>query len=315
MPVPPIRLALVLACALACVASAPAGAAELTPSWGYAYIDDRPFQEPSGAFLPSTQAFPRGYIRDTVTDGKDVRLRVWAFSSTGRPLAHYDIDEGDFVNVPIDRRLDVAPSVIPYLRFDFCVFNSSGISCLPSHYIGRPDPPAPPPGGGGGTPPPPGVVDADRDGHQPPADCDDTNSMIHPGAPERAANGVDDDCAGGDMPGRVTGAIVNSWLVKGGRTVVRRLGVREAPAGAIAEVRCHGRALPVGAALEGDRRARRRPPHAVVQARAAGRDRARGAGDGAERDRQGRPLHAAPREAAARPPPLPAARRAAPGPC
>ena len=244
MPVPPIRLALVLACALACAASAPAGAAELTPSWGYAYIDDRPFQEPSGAFLPSTQAFPRGYIRDTVTDGKDVRLRVWAFSSTGRPLAHYDIDEGDFVNVPIDRRLDVAPSVIPYLRFDFCVFNSSGISCLPSHYIGRPDPPAPPPGGGGGTPPPPGVVDADRDGHQPPADCDDTNSTIHPGAPERAANGVDDDCAGGDMPGRVTGTIVNSWLVKGGRTVVRRLGVREAPAGAIAEVRCHGARCP-----------------------------------------------------------------------
>jgi len=234
----------VLACALACVATAPAGAAELTPSWGYAYIDDRPFQEPSGAFLPSTQAFPRGYIRDTVTDGKDVRLRVWAFSSTGRPLAHYDIDEGDFVNVPIDRRLDVAPNVIPYLRFDFCVFNSSGISCLPSHYIGRPDPPAPPPGGGGGTPPPPGVVDADRDGHQPPADCDDTNSTIHPGAPERAANGVDDDCAGGDMPGRVTGTIVNSWLVKGGRTVVRRLGVREAPAGAIAEVRCHGTRCP-----------------------------------------------------------------------
>ena len=72
------------------------------------------------------------------------------------------------------------------------------------------------------------------------------------------------------MPGRVTGAIVNSWLVKGGRTVVRRLALREAPAGAIAEVRCHGRALPVGAALDGDRRARRRPAHAVVPAAGCG---------------------------------------------
>ena len=244
MPFPPIRTALVLACVLACAVAAPARAAELTPSWGYAYIDDRPFQEPSGAFLPTTQAFPRGYIRDTVVDGKDVRMRVLAFDPNGDKVAEYTVDEGDFVNVPIDSRIDVAPKVFNYMRFDFCVFNSSGISCLPSHYIGRPTPPTPPTGGGGNPPPPPGVVDADRDGHQPPADCDDTNSTIHPGAPERAANGLDDDCAGGDLPGRVTASIVNSWRVKDGRTIVRRLGVREAPAGAIAEVRCHGERCP-----------------------------------------------------------------------
>jgi hypothetical protein len=244
MQVSPLRIFLALACALACLPAAPAHAVELTPPWGYAAIDDRPFQTPSGAYLPSTQAYPRGVIRDTVKDGKDVRLTVWAFSSTSRPLAQYSIEEGDFVNVSIDKPLDVAPNVIPYLRFDFCVFNSSGISCLPSEYIGRPDPPLQSPPGGGGPPPPPGTADLDADGHLAPADCDDRNSTVHPGAPERPANGMDDDCAGGDQPGRVTAGIVTSWAVQDGRTRVRRLAVRDAPAGAIVEVRCRGARCP-----------------------------------------------------------------------
>src|SRR5688572_27583422 len=101
MPDPPARQmraqwGALFAALLVLAVPAKAVAFEFTPSWGYAYIDDRPFQDPSGAYLPSTQAFPRGYIRDTVKDGKDVRMRVWAFDANGDPLAHYDVDEGDF---------------------------------------------------------------------------------------------------------------------------------------------------------------------------------------------------------------------------
>ncbi len=237
-------LGALLAAMIVLGAAAPAPAFEFKPSWGYAYIDDRPFQEPSGAFLPSTQAFPRGFVRDVgPPDGKDVRIRVWAFDSNGDPLAHYDVDEGDFQNKAFDRRLDVSPGVIPYMRFDFCVFNSSGITCLPSHYIGRPDPPSPPgddrlPGGD------PSPADADADGHLPPADCDNTNSRIHPGAPEIAGNGIDDDCAAGDRPGKVSAAIQSAWSVKGRRTRLTKLRVLDAAPGSAVDIACLGRGCP-----------------------------------------------------------------------
>jgi hypothetical protein len=57
-----------------------AGAAqahEFKPAWGYGFIDDSPFNDPaSGALLPTTQVFPRGHIRDTLVDERDVRLTV-----------------------------------------------------------------------------------------------------------------------------------------------------------------------------------------------------------------------------------------------
>lgn len=236
---PRAPLGVLLATALSLVVAAPAHAFEFAPVWGYAYIDDHPFQEPGGALLPSTQAFPRGLIRDVrPPDERDVRLTVWAFDANGDPLASYSVTEGDFESKSFDQRLDVSPGVIPYMRFDFCRFGGGHpTECLPYHYIGRPDPPTGGPSPGGGPPSP----DADGDGHLPPADCDNTNSRVHPGAPEIAGNGLDDDCIGGDPPGRISAAVQTGWAVRGSRTRVTKLRVLEAPPGAAVDVVCRGR--------------------------------------------------------------------------
>jgi len=41
--------------------------------------------------------------------------------------------------------------------------------------------------------------DGDHDGYCPPEDCDDGDPSIHPGAPEKCDDGVDQDCFGGDL--------------------------------------------------------------------------------------------------------------------
>jgi hypothetical protein len=43
------------------------------------------------------------------------------------------------------------------------------------------------------------AIDDDGDGHALPADCDDADAARFPGAPEVAANGVDEDCDGADF--------------------------------------------------------------------------------------------------------------------
>jgi hypothetical protein len=49
-----------------------------------------------------------------------------------------------------------------------------------------------------GAPDLPVPLDADGDGHEQPADCDDLNPGRHPGAPEVAGDGVDSNCVDGD---------------------------------------------------------------------------------------------------------------------
>ena len=43
------------------------------------------------------------------------------------------------------------------------------------------------------------LVDGDRDGVSPPADCNDTTASIRPGLVDIADNGVDEDCSGADF--------------------------------------------------------------------------------------------------------------------
>ncbi|MFZ5364949.1 MAG: putative metal-binding motif-containing protein [Patescibacteria group bacterium] len=40
------------------------------------------------------------------------------------------------------------------------------------------------------------VIDADGDGYEPPADCDDTNFYVNPGRAEQCGDGIDNDCDG-----------------------------------------------------------------------------------------------------------------------
>ncbi|HEX6024727.1 MAG TPA: putative metal-binding motif-containing protein [Solirubrobacter sp.] len=119
--------------------------------------------------------------------------------------------------------------------------NCNGAHGSPPTYNGiwgSPPPPLPaPPNTPPGVPAP---VDADRDGASPPADCDDTNSRVYPGAPEVANDGLDQDCNGADAAGRLSAVVAFRW--RAGRTTrVESLRVTEAPAGATVSVTCAGR--------------------------------------------------------------------------
>src|SRR4051794_35311887 len=139
-------IALAAAAVALAVAGAPASASafEFKPTWGYAQIDDAPFHEPAGALLPASQAFPRGRIQDAGSpDGWKGKITVFVFNASGPNLYSHPLTEGAAVYTAFDRRIDVSPNEISYLRFDFC--RADGL-CEPSLRIGRPPPAGTPPG-------------------------------------------------------------------------------------------------------------------------------------------------------------------------
>jgi hypothetical protein len=84
------------------------------------------------------------------------------------------------------------------------------------------------------------LVDGDGDGVVGSADCDDANAAIYPGAPDIPANGIDEDCDQQDAQVKLDPPIVNRWAYAKKYSIVLALKVRDAPAGAVVEVRCSG---------------------------------------------------------------------------
>jgi hypothetical protein len=211
-------------------------------------VDDAPFNEPGpGALLPATQVFPRGQVKDAGTpDCCAVKMTVTALGTAGQALSSYSVSDGQAVYRNIDRRIDTSPNAIASVRYDLC--RSDGV--CQSHTIARPpSPPTPQPPGATPTPtpspPPSPAVDQDADGYPSSVDCSDVNDTVHPGAREIPGNGIDDDCAGGDQPGKVLGIVTSVWSVtKRTNPKVMRLRVRDAPAGAQIDVLCSGRHCP-----------------------------------------------------------------------
>jgi hypothetical protein len=84
-----------------------------------------------------------------------------------------------------------------------------------------------------------GVVDKDFDGVQPPADCDDANASVRPGATEVPGNGLDDDCTGGDaIPDRDGDGVLANLDCNDGDPAIKP-GAAEIPGNAVDE-NCDG---------------------------------------------------------------------------
>jgi hypothetical protein len=96
------------------------------------------------------------------------------------------------------------------------------------------------------SPSPSPLVDADGDGYPSTTDCSDVNNTVHPGAPELPGNGIDDDCSGGDQPGKVVALVRSRFSIAGKRSSpkVNLLRVQDAPAGAQVDVLCTGKRCP-----------------------------------------------------------------------
>jgi Putative metal-binding motif len=213
-------------------AATQAQAYEFKPSWGYAYVDEHPFNElAGGAPVPATEVFPRGMIRDVPPpDQKDVRMIVSVYRpGSDMAVTSYHVNEGDFVDKPFDRRISIAPFEVSHVTYDFCRItppDGGNEICEPTLRIQRPPPQQSPP------------VDADRDGFSPPTDCADNNATVWPGATEVPGNGIDENCDGRDAPGRLFATISNLFRVTAKGARVKRLEVTDAPPGASVTVRC-----------------------------------------------------------------------------
>jgi streptogramin lyase len=95
------------------------------------------------------------------------------------------------------------------------------------------------------TPPGTSGVDNDGDGISPPADCNDSNSAIRPGAHDIPGNMIDEDCDGRDAPFPLIGATISSFFRSfTSHTVVTKLVVMKPPSGTTIRVTCKGRGCP-----------------------------------------------------------------------
>jgi 6-phosphogluconolactonase (cycloisomerase 2 family) len=88
----------------------------------------------------------------------------------------------------------------------------------------------------------PSKVDADGDGFNAAADCNDHDPKIHPGAFDIPGNGIDENCDGHDAPlPRITSAITHNWLINGPRFTALTLSASNVPAGATITISCKGK--------------------------------------------------------------------------
>lgn len=219
---------------------------DMMTSWAWAWIDESWFRDPqTGAMLPPNVAHPRGEIKDRGTpDSYSIKMIVTVVGQSGDTLDAYTVVDGQAVYRSLERRITVSAPV-GSVRFELCTVPAA--ECV-GQEVPRPVDTLPsatptPVGGQPGTTPT--LTDRDGDGVIAPADCSDTNSSVHPGAPEIPGNALDDDCVGGDQAAKMPGGVVHKWTVRprtGPR--VRLMRVRDAVAGATVTVDCRGRGCP-----------------------------------------------------------------------